>query len=70
MARCEACDNECPEGAAFCGVCGHRLGERPAEPLTVNVRVVDSPFGGCLSCLSTAVAIVVIVFVVAWLFSC
>lgn len=48
MASCEACGNECPDDdAAFCAACGHRLGEQPEEPITVNVRLVDSPLRGC-----------------------
>ncbi len=74
MASCEACGNQCPVGAAFCAACGHRLGETPAEPVTVNVRLVDSPSSGCWSCFTTAVAVVVLVFfvlfLVAWIFSC
>ena len=70
VASCEACGNECPAGAAFCAACGHRLGEAPAEPVTVNVRLVDSPARGCLSCFTTAVAVVVLVFFVLWIFSC
>lgn len=70
MATCEACGNECPSGAAFCGACGHRLGEQPEEPVNVNVRLVDSPGSGCCSCLTTAVAAVVLVGFVLWIFSC
>ena len=70
MASCEACGNECPAGAAFCAVCGHRLGDRPGEPVTVKVRLVDAPSSGCLSCFTTAVAVVVLVFFVLWIFSC
>ena len=74
MTSCEACGNECPAGAAFCAACGHRLGEKPAEPVNVNVRLVDSPLRGCWSCFTTAVAVVVLVFfvlfLVAWIFSC
>ena len=73
MARCEACGNECPGGAAFCGACGHRLGVEPEEPVNVTVRVVDSPsgvFGGCLSCLTWVIAVLVVAVLVVWLFSC
>jgi len=70
VASCEACGTECPAGAAFCAVCGHRLGVAPEEPINVNVRVVDSAFSGCLSCFTTAVAVVVLIFVVLWIFSC
>ena len=70
MASCEACGNECPVGAAFCGACGHRLGEQPEEPVTVNVRLVDSPSSGCWSCFTTALAVLVMVVFVAWIFSC
>jgi len=34
------------------------------------VRLVDSPLRGCLSCFTTAVAVVVLVFFVLWIFSC
>jgi hypothetical protein len=70
VAGCEACGNECPAGAGFCADCGHRLGEKPAEPITVNVRLVDSPFRGFLSCFTTVVAVVVLVAFALWLFSC
>ena len=70
MASCEACGTGCPAGAAFCGACGHRLGAAPAEPVTVEVRVVDSPWSGLWSCFTTAIAVVVLAFFVLWLFSC
>ncbi len=70
MATCEACGNQCPEGAAFCGACGHRLGEQPREPVNVNLRLVDSPRSGCLSCFTTAVGLVALAFLVLWIFSC
>jgi hypothetical protein len=70
MTTCEACGTECPEGAAYCGACGHQLGQRPQEPLVVNVRVVNSWWDGCIGCVSWAVGIAVIMFLVAWLFSC
>jgi hypothetical protein len=67
---CEACGTECPAGAVFCAACGHRLGERPAEPITVNVRLVDSPLRGFWSCFTTALAVLVLVVFVFWIFSC
>jgi len=70
VAICEACGNESPEGAAYCGACGHRLGEQPEEPVIVNVRVADSPFGGCWSCFTTALAVLVLVGFALWLLSC
>jgi len=70
VATCEACGNECPAGAAFCAACGHRLGVASEEPINVNVRLVDSAFSSCLSCFTTAVAVVVLIFFVLWIFSC
>ena len=74
MASCEACGNDCPEGATFCGACGHRLGLKPHEPVTVTVRVVERQpsgcLGGCWSCLTVAIAVLAIIALVAWLFSC
>jgi hypothetical protein len=74
VAGCEACGNDCPDGAAFCGTCGHRLGVMPEEPVNVTMRVVDPRPGGCLSgcwsCLTFAIAALVIVALVTWLFSC
>ena len=70
MARCEAYGNECAAGAASCLACGHRLAEQPEEPINVNVRLVDSPLRGYLSCFTTAVAVVVLVFFALWIFSC
>ena len=70
LASCEAYGNECAAGAAFCLACGHRLAEQPEEPITVNVRLVDAPLRGCLSSFTTAVAVVVLVFFVHWIFSC
>ncbi len=70
VASCEACGNECPAGAAFCAACGHRLGVAPEEPINVNVRLVGSAFGSCLSCFTNAVAVVVLIFFVLWIFSC
>jgi hypothetical protein len=74
VARCEACGNDCPDGATYCGACGHRLGVAPEEPLTINVRVVDPQPAGCLSgcwsCFTIALALLVIFVLVAWLFSC
>ena len=70
MASCEACGNECPAGAGFCAACGHRLGDRPAEPITVNLRLVDAPQRGCCSCFTTALAVLVLLVFVVWIFSC
>ena len=70
MSSCEACGTECPEGAAYCGACGHRLGRPPDEPVVVNVRVVNSFWDGCIGCFSWAVGVVAIVFLIAWIFSC
>ncbi len=70
MARCEACGVECPEGAAFCGACGHRLGRQPQEPVDVTVRLVGSLFSDCLSCFTWVVGVVAVLFLVVWLFSC
>jgi hypothetical protein len=70
VATCEACGNECPSSATFCAACGHRLGEKPEEPVTINLRIVDPPLHGCWSCFTTAVAVVVLVFFVLWIFSC
>ena len=70
VASCEACGNESPEVAAFCGGCGHRLGETPQEPIKVNLRVVNSACSGCLSCFTTAVTVVVLIFFALWIFSC
>jgi hypothetical protein len=70
VASCEACGTQCPAGAAYCGVCGHRLGEQPAEPVTVNVRLVDSPRRGCVSCFTAAVGVVAVLFLILWIFSC
>ena len=70
MASGEACGNDCPVGAGYCAACGHRLGVAPEEPINVNVHLVDSAFGSCLSCFTTAVAVVVLVFFVLSIFSC
>ena len=74
MASCEACGTDCPEGAAFCRVRGHRLGVAPEEPVDITVRVVDPQqsgcLGGCWSCITLAIATVVIIALVTWLFSC
>jgi hypothetical protein len=74
VAICGACGNDCPEVAAFCGARGHRLGVTPAEPVTLTVPVVDPQPGGCLcgccSLFAVAIAIVVIIALVTWLFSC
>lgn len=70
MAVCEACGGECPDGAAFCGACGHRLGSEPQEPVVVNVRVGASAWDSFWSCLSTAIGILVLFFLAFWLFSC
>ena len=74
MASCEACGNDCLESAAFCGACGHRLGVTPEEPVNITVRVVDPQPSGCLSgcwsCFTMAIAVVAIVVLVTWLFSC
>jgi hypothetical protein len=48
----------------------YRAQEQPGEPPVVNVRVVNSPFDGCLSCLSWIVVGVLVVFVVGWIASC
>ena len=70
MASCEACGNECPGGAVFCAACGHRLGEQPAEPINVNVSLVDAPLHGCWTCFTTVLAVLVLIVFVAWIFSC
>lgn len=70
VATCEACGAGCPEGAAFCGACGHRLGTQPGEPVNVTVRLAGGLFSDCLSCLTWAVAVVTLIFLVLWLFSC
>ena len=70
MAICEACGTESPAGAAYCGACGHHLGEKPEEPVIVNVRVVNSWWDGCIGCFSWVVAVVAILFLIAWLASC
>lgn len=70
MTTCEACGTRCPEGAAYCGACGHRLGQQPEEPAVVNVRVVNSWWDGCIGCNSWAVGVVVILVLVGWIFSC
>ncbi|HET6494913.1 MAG TPA: hypothetical protein VFH61_06070 [Thermoleophilia bacterium] len=70
MAVCEACGNECPAGAVFCAACGHRLGDEPAEPITVNVRLVDSPLRGVWSCLMTFVSVVVLAVIAMLVFGC
>jgi ferredoxin len=67
---CEACGADCPESAAYCGACGHRLGRQPEERVVVNVRVVNSWWDGCIGCLSWAVAVVVIIALIGWIFSC
>lgn len=67
---CEACGSECPEGAAYCGACGHHLGDAPEEPLIVEVRGRATPSCGCLDCLTTVVVVLVLVFLALWLFSC
>jgi hypothetical protein len=67
---CEACGTECPESAAYCGTCGHRLGRQPEEPVAVNVHVVSPWWDGCIGCFSWAVASVVIIALVGWIFSC
>jgi hypothetical protein len=70
MATCEACGNLCPAGAAFCGACGHRLGQAPAEPVVVTVKVADSPWSSFWSCLTTGAAVFVLIMLVLWLLSC
>jgi hypothetical protein len=70
VAVCEACGTECPPDAAFCSACGHRLGSRPGEPPVVNVRVVNSAWDSCWSCFGTVVAVLVLIGLAAWLFSC
>jgi len=74
VASCEACGNDCPDGAAFCGACGHSLGIMPEEPVNVTVRVIDSQPSGCLSgcwsCLTPTLAVLLIAVVVTWLASC
>ncbi|MEE4276524.1 MAG: zinc ribbon domain-containing protein [Thermoleophilia bacterium] len=70
MATCEACGTECPPGAAFCSACGHRLGSRPGEPPVVNVRVVNSAWDSCWSCFGTALGVLILIGLAAWLFSC
>jgi uncharacterized membrane protein YvbJ len=70
MARCEACGSQCLAGAAFCAACGHRLGQSPAEPVVVTVRVVESLWSSFWSCWTTAIAIVVLIMLVLWLLSC
>jgi len=70
VASCEACGAECPVGAAYCGVCGHRLGKRPEEPVVVNVRVVNSCWDGCVGCFAWVVGAIVILALIGWIFSC
>ena len=70
MSSCEACGTECPESAAYCRACGHRLGRQPEEPLVVTVRVVDSSWDGCIGCISWAVGVTVIVFLITWALGC
>ena len=70
MSTCEACGAEQPASSAYCSACGHHLGQTPEEPLVVNVRVVNSFWDSCVGCFSWVVALLVIVFLIAWLFSC
>lgn len=70
MATCEACGNECPADAAFCGACGHRLGGEPQEPVLLEVRVGKSSWDSFWSCLSTAMAVLALIALVLWVFSC
>jgi len=46
------------------------LGRPPEEPVVVNVRVVDSFWGDCTSCLASAIGVVMILALVVWIFGC
>lgn len=75
---CPGCGAEVPAGAAFCPACGRRLGEPheperpvrcppPVELPVVNVRIVDSPGRGCVSCFTWSVTAFMLVLIIAWL---
>jgi hypothetical protein len=66
VSSCEAYGAECPES----GACGHLLGRPPEEPVVVDVRVVNSFWDSCIGSFSWAVAVVVVVALVGWIFSC
>ncbi len=80
---CEQCGHDWPDQYAYCGACGHELGRpsievvhqqsrsrwEPDEPTVVNVRVVNGFLDSCLNCFGTAIGIIVIVFVIAWIIS-
>jgi hypothetical protein len=48
----------------------HRLGQRPDEPVVVNVRVVNSFWDGCVGCFAWVVGAVVILGLIGWVSSC
>ena len=77
MAACEVCGSEAPAGAAYCPVCGHRLGGAAPAPIIVEVHsappasgAAQSCFDGCIGCFGWIVVAVLVFLLISWIVSC
>jgi hypothetical protein len=77
VAVCERCGTQAPAAAAYCAVCGHRLGRPPVQPTIIQVQQapqdcgpVRSAWDGCLGCFSWLVVGVLVLLLISSIVSC
>jgi hypothetical protein len=77
VAACERCGTQAPPVAAYCAVCGHRLGQPPGQPTVIQVQQppvdcsgVRTVCDGCLGCFSWLVVGILVLLLIAWIVSC